>query len=117
MTRTKRALLGAAGGLGAWFLVVKVFGFGQADAYVECVQTLAGLSCTVTHRAGRSSAKVCWDVVSTCANGVVATGSGCGSVTPEAKTVVIIPWSEVRNWSACDAVRSVSMTNMKVELQ
>jgi len=103
----------------ALFWMAFVQGFISAvdvETYVSCQPSLAGMSCAVERRSGDAPAKVCWDVMIACRNGVTAVASGCHPVPPGvgSKSTRTIGFSDIRRWDDCDEVESMAVDHLRL---
>lgn len=88
----------------------------NAEAYVQCTGSLAGVTCSVTRRSGSARATACWDVHFTCANGRESTARACHRVPDgrEAMSSRLIPWADFKGFDACDTVSATSVENIVI---
>ncbi len=89
----------------------------ETKVAVECrsagATLSAGMACTLDHRQGDSAAQVCWDVNVSCQNGTRGKAHGCGSVDPQAKSSVVMPFTAFGgSLEKCDAVAGASVDGL-----
>lgn len=89
---------------------------GMPRAYVECLSSGNGMTCTIQHQGGSKPIHACWDMVISCAGSQSVSGHGCGDVAPEAKSSVLMPLASFAGIEQCQAsgakVENVQLTEL-----
>ncbi len=85
----------------------------QPEATVVCTGETEDISCVLTHVAGTTAIKACWDLQFDCKNGTSVKGTNfCETVQPKSTSTKKIPLKDLTNFDKCDKATGSKVENL-----
>ncbi|MBL4683850.1 MAG: hypothetical protein JKY37_04615 [Nannocystaceae bacterium] len=118
----KRSTLKRVGGVVVGVLVAGYFAasalyLDKAEVAINCNPRADTIACTAEHTSGGASAKACWRIELSCANGERPVARVCTDVDKAESAEVVLEEADFSKFDQCDSVTGLELKGLEIKPQ